>query len=539
MPGKLDDVALTELDIETLASLGVEVNDIGRLASATYPSLSIFDDPREFLKEATSSDKEIGRVNCPELSIDIQGVPVTALVDTGSQVTCLSAKFYNEHIQVFRQCPKLPLTGVQATGFCGEKSSILKFQITALVKIGNAKFQLIFIVIPKLIRPCILGIDSMTTLGLVIDVNLKNMTLGNDVFPFSAGKVYEEDRAQIERAINGMSAYLDCENVERGDGPLISGIYLQNEEIAEKIQTTQNLTQEEQERLRDLIREFHNIFRKEPGRLSKYEYAFQIERDDSYFRKTYPIPFHHRAAVDEEINRMLEHDIIELSNSNYINPLVVVKKKSGDVRVCLDARELNKRIKMDHEGVENIDEIFAKCQGVKYMSSLDLNNSYWQIPLAEQSRWYTAFIYEGRCYQFKVMPFGTKVSGAALSRGIRSAFKELLHFIIDFVDDFPGISETFYEHITHLRKIFARCQSDNRTLNFEKLELPFLGYILTTNGISADSKKVDKIINFPPPRNVKQLQDFFGLVNFYSRFTYRLADEMVVLFNLLKNIVNN
>ena len=106
-------------------------------------------------------------------------------------------------------------------------------------------------------------------------------------------------------------------------------------------------------------------------------------------------------------------DLIRRSNSKCISPLMTSEKKNNSVKVCIDDRELNKRLIMDHESPRNIEELLQISKR-KVMSRLDLTSSFWQIALEEESKQYTAFMYEGKIYEFEVCPFGTKVSIAAL-----------------------------------------------------------------------------------------------------------------------------
>ena len=120
-------------------------------------------------------------------------------------------------------------------------------------------------------------------------------------------------------------------------------------------------------------------------------------------------------------------------------PGVVVIKKDGRVRLCLDARRINQIIIPDQESPESINEIFQKFSGVKYMTSLDLTAGYWQVPLAEVSRKYTAFLFNGKNYQFRRLPFGLNTSVAS--------------FIKWYVNDTLIASRTFEEHLDHLSLI--------------------------------------------------------------------------------------
>ncbi|CAB0040116.1 unnamed protein product [Trichogramma brassicae] len=111
-------------------------------------------------------------------------------------------------------------------------------------------------------------------------------------------------------------------------------------------------------------------------------YKLRIQDTSPYQIKSYPIPIAHRAAVAEEIARMLRYDIIERSYSQYVNPIVAVVKKNNTVRLCLDARELNKRLDNDHDGPEEIGQLLKKCAKIGIMSSVDLRASFWADSLA-------------------------------------------------------------------------------------------------------------------------------------------------------------
>ena len=102
--------------------------------------------------------------------------------------------------------------------------------------------------------------------------------------------------------------------------------------------------------------------------------------------------------------------LLYTSSSPYINPLVVVTKPNGSIRLCLDARKLNSLLVPDYECARSVEELFQKCNGVKYMTKLDLTSGFWQIPIRTCDRKYTAFLYKNKCYQFKVVPFGLSTS---------------------------------------------------------------------------------------------------------------------------------
>ena len=115
---------------------------------------------------------------------------------------------------------------------------------------------------------------------------------------------------------------------------------------------------------------------------------------------------------------MMEDDIIELSQSPYTSPIVAIPKKNGKVRICLDAREINKMIVNDRTSPGEIEEILKKFHGTKYISAWDTVCGYWQVELHPNNRKYLAFLFDGRNYQFKRLPFGLIIWTDKFSRSI-------------------------------------------------------------------------------------------------------------------------
>ncbi|CAB0044371.1 unnamed protein product, partial [Trichogramma brassicae] len=132
--------------------------------------------------------------------------------------------------------------------------------------------------------------------------------------------------------------------------------------------------------------------------------------------KSYPVPMKYRDQVSEQIEQMLNYGIIERSTTPFINPLVVVPKKDNSVRLCLDARQINERMVEDHDGSEEIDQVLRRCNKIGVMSSVDLRSSFWQVPLAKESRKYTGFLHQGKTYQYTYIPGRENVLADVLSR---------------------------------------------------------------------------------------------------------------------------
>ncbi|CAB0034932.1 unnamed protein product [Trichogramma brassicae] len=193
----------------------------------------------------------------------------------------------------------------------------------------------------------------------------------------------------------------------------------------------------------------------------------------------------------------------------------------------------------DHDGPEEIDQVLRRCQGIGVMSSLDLRASFWQVPLAHESRKYTGFSHQGYTYQYTSVPFGLKISSAALNRAAETILRDMRGSVIAFVDDWLVVSSTMEQHLLDLDELLTRISDENVTVNFDKFEplrkeIRFVGFVLTPEGIQADEQKTEVIMNFPAPRTPTQSQRLLGMANFNARFTARLAEAAGPLIKLTK-----
>ena len=397
------------------------------------------------------------------------------------------------------------------------------------IQLPYCLIQTIFLVVPKLSKPCIIGIDFLDHLRSKIDLDNKTIS-----FPHLEGE--PSLRIVNEEADTAHKNTLQEINSLEKD---ISAVDIEYEEVNMKLEETFTMEPEEKEKLQGILWQYKKVFRKEPGRLTSYEHFLKVKEDQPFVGRSYPVPIAYREKVDEEIQRMLKMKITQRSSSPYINPLVPVIKKDGTVRLCLDARKLNEILLEDWECPEPAEILFQKCKGTKIMSSLDMTSSFWQIPLHPNSKQYTAFQCWGRTYEFNVVPFGLKTSTAALVRGLDQALQGLGYHIISFVDGTLITSESTQQHLEHIEELLDRLEKCILTIHlskshFFKKETKFLGFVLNTEGIKPDPEKIQGIREFPPPRSIKQLRGFLGLVNFYSKFSSRHAFETIPLLKLIK-----
>ena len=169
---------------------------------------------------------------------------------------------------------------------------------------------------------------------------------------------------------------------------------LQAADLRSLVEQVDSLSTAEQDALYQVLLRYREHLTTRPGKCKLFIYRFQVDADRPIIGHSRPIPYALRPAVREQIQQMLDDDVIELSSSPILNPLTVVKKASGDIRICVDARRVNQYTIPDHERTPPMNELLQRFHGAKYFTSLDLSSAYLQIELHEDSRKYTAFMSE-------------------------------------------------------------------------------------------------------------------------------------------------
>lgn len=228
----------------------------------------------------------------------------------------------------------------------------------------------------------------------------------------------------------------------------------------------------------------------------------------------------------EQLDEMLKEDVVEPCESPWSSPVLLTPKKNGELRFCLDSRKLNSITKKDAYSLPYISEILDNLRDAKYLSSIDLSKSFWQILIQEEDRKKTAFYVPSRgTFQFKSMPFGLTNAPATQQRLVDALFygPEFEHRVFVFVDDVIIVSNNFEQHMSLLTRVLQKLKMANLTINskkslFFRRQLKYLGYIVDSNGLQPDPEKVESILNYPAPTNRKEVRRFLGTASWYRRF---------------------
>ena len=280
------------------------------------------------------------------------------------------------------------------------------------------------------------------------------------------------------------------------------------------------LTTGEKEKLHGLLEEFSELFDDgELGRTSKIRHAITTF-GPPIRQRIRRLPVTLKKTVQEEVQKMLKNKVIRPSTSPWSSPIIMVRKKDGSWRFCIDFRKLNSVTHKDAYPLPRIDETSESLAGSTIFSTLDLASGYWQVELEEPDKEKTAFSTTEGHFEFNVMPFGLTNAPSSFQRLMVCVLSGLTseQYLI-YIDDIIIFSTTFSEHLVRLRKVFQRIQDAGLKLKASKCrfvqpKVCYLGNIVSADGVEPDPAKIQAVINYPVPTNVKELRQFLGLANY-------------------------
>ena len=237
---------------------------------------------------------------------------------------------------------------------------------------------------------------------------------------------------------------------------------------------------------------------------------------------------------------MLKVGAIRKSVSPWASPVVLVCKKDGSLRFCIDLQKLNSQTIKDVYSLPRIEESLDCLNGAIIFMSLDLKAGYWQVEMEENSIPYTAFtVGPLGFYECVCMPFGLTNAPATFQHLMESCLGDYhLKYCIIYLDDIIIFSKTPEEHIDRLCKVFQKLDEAGLHLQPSKCEffwdrLEYLGHVVSRKGIETNSKKIAAILNWPQPRHITQVRSFLGFCNYYRKFIRGYAQVARPLYQLL------
>ncbi|BHF85374.1 hypothetical protein SprV_1002853800 [Sparganum proliferum] len=362
---------------------------------------------------------------------------------------------------------------------------------------GGLSFTHQFVVSPDITWDCIIGVDFLNKFNCSLDFGKRSLRAATVSVPFLSN-------TPKPRRLPTCAVSVDVKDL-----------------------VPAHLDEGSARKLSQLVSEFKDIFDwdgKSTGRTGVTEHC--IDTGDARPIRVPPrrLPLFYQKELDALINDMLSRKIIRPSQSPWSSPIVLVKKKDGSMRLCIDYRKLNAVTKKDSFPLPRIDTTLDALAGNIMFSTLDLASGYWQVEVRPSDREKTAFAVPSGLYEFETMPFGLANAPSTFQRLMNQVLAQLIPTsCLVYMDDIIVLGKDFDSHLNNIRAVFSSLRQAGLTLKpskcvFLKPRVKFLGHVVSAAGIETDDEKVTQIREWPTPADVTEVRSFLGLASYYRRF---------------------
>jgi hypothetical protein len=425
----------------------------------------------------------------PYAKVDILGITITGLLDSGSSITLLGTGGVE-------LVDKLGLTifdkAVKVSTADGANHTVLGY--VDIPFYYNEKLQVLpTLMVPSIKQKLILGMDFWKAFDIRPEIHEINEVVGEETVSQSEDEepehtLTETQRNQLNEAIKKFKVADD--------------VTLGYTHLLEHTINTANAT---------------------PVYVRPYVYSPCME-----------------GKIQAEIERMYRAGTIAPSTSPWNNPLVAVPKSNGSTRVCLDARKLNSVTVRDDFPIPNLNRILSRLKHTKYLTSIDLKEAYHQVRLDESSSDKTSFSFNSSKWKYLRLPFGLHNSAQCLARLMDKVIPSSLEpQVFKYLDDLIISSSDFESHCKMIEEVARLLKAANLSINLEKSKfcrkkLNYLGYTVGQDGVEVTAHKVKAVLNLAPPNNIKEVRRVIGMANWYKRFIPDYSNLMSPITDLLK-----
>lgn len=435
-----------------------------------------------------------------------------AMVDTGSTLSLIQKSFWKQLCKEEQFQSSNGQSFLLANG--QRQTAIGKVEWRCEIQGQPVKLTLFILNDADLTVPIILGMDFLLTSGIKLDFQKVQYSLPSkenteeNTYPFLTNECHST-----------VNFYLALPT------PTISEETLHSiRQLRQQADTSERFKGQ----LEDLMLEWPSVCTHEIGQSSLVKHCIITTNQVPVRKRAYKVSTDKQRFIDSEVKDLLAKEIIQPSISPWASPVVVVPKKDGSSRFCVDYRGLNAKTYLDAYPMPQIQDILESLHGATVFSTLDLKSGYWQVEMEKDSIQKTAFVTSAGLYEFLRLPFGLKNVAASFQRLMEHVLRELRgKCCLIYIDDVVVFSQNEKEHLQHLSQVFHCFHDAGLTLNLKKCNLiqrslSFLGHIVSGEGIKTDPSKIAAVNSFPTPQSLKEVQRFFRVSrmvpSFYTTF---------------------
>lgn len=442
--------------------------------------------------------------------------PLHILIDSGS-----THNFLNDKLAAKLNCTLQTIKDVPVTIADGNKLSCVQSCKDFQWIMQGSWFKADMLVIPLRNYDVVLGIQWLQTLNDIV-WNFKSLTMRFTVENQSFELRGTDSKGVSMCSMSKLSSLLQSDQVVQAQ---LFSLHTTSEQSFqhEPVISNNKVMQD----MNSLLENFSDVFVIPEGLPPKRACDHRIKLKNEHINlnlKPYRYPSAQKTIIEQMTQELLDSGVIKNSTSAFAAPVVLVKKKDGSWRMCVDYRRLNEATIKDGFPIPLIEELLDELGGASVFSKLDLRSGYHQVRMHETDIHKTAFKTHQGHYEFLVLPFGLTNAPATFQSLMNEVFKSVLRkTTLVFFDDILVYSKSWDQHLLDLAEVLSlmrlhslKAKHSKCTFGGDRVE--YLGHIITGAGVSTDPQKIQAVRDWPTPVNVKQLRGFLGLAGYYRRF---------------------
>lgn len=413
----------------------------------------------------------------------IDGIPVDVLIDSGALGVSLISSDVLKYITCQPKPKRCVLKGIS------EKEIVSTSYVTATVEFSDIAIEVDLVVVPSpyMNAPIIIGTDVLNQDGITFVRTKDRQYLTRSDESHVHVNAARRDRSGVNTALEGVELEKLMSVIEEFSEFLISGT------AATTVKTG--------------------------------EMDIRLTSPTPVVYRPYKLSYQEKLKVRDITKDLLDKGVIRRSQSEYASPIILVKKRDGTDRLCVDYRALNRITVKDRYPLPLIDDHIDRLGSYKYFSSLDMATGFHQIPLKEECIHLTGFVTPEDHFEYLKMPYGLANSPIVYQRIINDTLRKLINEgnVLVYVDDVLLLSNTIDEGLELLRRVLGTLTQAGFSVNLKKCsflvtEVEYLGRVVSEGQVRPSPRKIEALVNTLPPENVKQVRQLLGLAGYFRRY---------------------